>query len=133
MVRRRSTVRFRKGALTHRPGRWRLTCANTVGRRLRVLRLATAVTGSLRLAVPYTCPSFQPRREEQDLIAAFLADLTDWIDAASMEDSYRVGRDAAKALGEHIKDLHAANLLVGARVRYLVLTGPSADWRIAGA
>jgi hypothetical protein len=59
MVRRRSTVRSRKGALAHKPGRWRLTCANTVGRRLRVLRLATAETGSLRLAVPHTCPSLK--------------------------------------------------------------------------
>jgi hypothetical protein len=56
MVRRRSTVRFRKGALAHKPRRRHLTCVNTVGRRIRVLRLATAETGSLRLAVPNTCP-----------------------------------------------------------------------------
>jgi hypothetical protein len=60
MVRRRSRVRSRKGVLAHKPGRRRLTCANTVGRRLRVLRLATAETGSLRLAVPHTCPSLKP-------------------------------------------------------------------------
>jgi len=57
MVRRRSTVRFRKGALAHKPGRRRLTCTNTVRRRLRVLRLATAEAGSLRLVVPNMCPS----------------------------------------------------------------------------
>jgi hypothetical protein len=57
MVRRRSTVRFRKGALGHELGRRRLTCANMVGRRLGVLRLAAAETGLLRLVVPNTCPS----------------------------------------------------------------------------
>ncbi len=56
MVRRRSPVRFRKGALAHKPGRRRLTCVNIVRRRLRVLRLATAETCSLRLVVPNTCP-----------------------------------------------------------------------------
>jgi hypothetical protein len=60
--------------------------------------------------------------EQQDLIAALLDELSDWIDVASMENNYRAGRDAAKALGEYIKDLHTANLLVGARRRYLLLT-----------
>jgi hypothetical protein len=50
-------VRFRKGALDHKPGRRHPTCPNTVLRRLHVLRLATAETGSLRLVVPNTCPS----------------------------------------------------------------------------
>ena len=45
MVRRRSTVRFRNGALDHKPGRRRLTCVNMVRRRLRVVRLTTADTG----------------------------------------------------------------------------------------
>ncbi len=44
-------------SLAHKPGRRYLTCANTVRCRLRVLRLATAETGSLRLVVPNTCPS----------------------------------------------------------------------------
>ena len=61
MVRRRSTVRFRKGAPAHRPGRRRLTCVNAVRRRLRVLRLATAETGSLRLVAPNTRPSLSFR------------------------------------------------------------------------
>jgi hypothetical protein len=56
MVRRRSTVRFRKGAPSLWPGKRRLTCANAVRRHLHVLRLATAETGRLRVAVPYACP-----------------------------------------------------------------------------
>ena len=57
MVRRRSTVRFRKGALAHKLGRHRVTCANAVRRRLRLPRLTTAESGFLRLTVPNTCPS----------------------------------------------------------------------------
>jgi hypothetical protein len=41
--------------------------------------------------------------EHQDLIADFLDELGNWIDVVSMEDSYRVGHDAAKSLEEHIK------------------------------
>jgi hypothetical protein len=70
--------------------------------------------------------------EQQDLIAALLDELSDWIDVVSMESSYRVGRDAAKALEEHIKDLRTASLLVGARRHYLLLTDGSQEpsrWR----
>ena len=56
MVRRRSTVRFRNGAPTHTLERWRPTWADQV-RHFCVVRLATADTGSQRLAVPNTCPS----------------------------------------------------------------------------
>jgi hypothetical protein len=57
MVRRRSTVRFRNGAPVHTLERWRPTWADQVRRHLCVVRLATADTGSQRLAVPNTCPS----------------------------------------------------------------------------
>jgi len=57
MVRRRSTVRFRNGALAHTLGKRRPTWADQVRCRLCDLRLATAETGSLRLVVPNTCPS----------------------------------------------------------------------------
>src|SRR5450755_3726501 len=57
MVRRRSTVRFRNGALARTLERWHLAWANQVRCHLCVLRLVTADTGSLRLVVPNTCPS----------------------------------------------------------------------------
>ena len=57
MVRRRSTVRFRNGALAYTLERWRPTWADQMGRHLCVVRLATAHTDSHRLAVPNTCPS----------------------------------------------------------------------------
>jgi hypothetical protein len=57
MVRRRSTVRFRNGALAHTLEKWRPAWTDQVRRHLCVVRLATADTGSRRLAVPNTCPS----------------------------------------------------------------------------
>jgi hypothetical protein len=72
--------------------------------------------------------------EQQDLIADFLDDLRDWRDIASMEDSYRFGRDASKHLAEHVKALASAGLMIGARKRHVLLTGgiqaePS-PWRV---
>ena len=59
MVRRRSTVRFRNGALERKhekrhPGRLR---AAEVA--FSFLRPSTVLAGPLRLSVPNTCPSFQ--------------------------------------------------------------------------
>lgn len=61
--------------------------------------------------------------EQQDLIADFLDDLRDWRDVASMEDSYRVGRDASKHLETHVQTLHKTGLLIGARRRHCLLAG----------
>jgi hypothetical protein len=57
MVRRRSTVRFRNGALAHKHEKQRLTIAETVRRCFYVLRLATVGTGSRRPVAPNTRPS----------------------------------------------------------------------------
>ena len=57
MVRRRSTVRFRNGA-PHQPAKTAPHLRKRGEGPSRVLRLATAHTGWLRLAVPNTCPSF---------------------------------------------------------------------------
>jgi hypothetical protein len=50
-----------------------------------------------------------------------------------MEDIYRVGRDAAKHLGEHVQALSKAGLLIGARKRHCLLIGGVAEepspWR----
>src|SRR5208282_1246974 len=70
MVRRRSTVRFRKGALAHRLGRRCITCANSVQPCPRVLRLATAEPGLLRLVVPNTCPTLAPGSQGASIRAA---------------------------------------------------------------
>jgi hypothetical protein len=62
--------------------------------------------------------------EEEDLIAAFLEDISNWNDVAGgVGESFRSKRDAARALGEHIKNLAEAGFLVGARERFLMLTG----------
>lgn len=42
---------------------------------------------------------------------------------ASMEDSYRVGRDASKHLQEQVEALAKAGLLIGARRRHCLLSG----------
>ena len=70
--------------------------------------------------------------DQSDLIAAFLDDVRDWADVHSMEGSYREGRDAAKALNTHVVNLNEAGLLVGVRIRHLLLTGGERDpipWR----
>ena len=70
--------------------------------------------------------------DQQDLIAAFLDGLRDWLDVHSMGDSYQAGRDAAKALNTHVVSLNEAGLLVGVRIRHLLLTGGPQDpvrWR----
>jgi hypothetical protein len=70
--------------------------------------------------------------DRQDLMAAFLDDLRDWIDVHSTEDSYHTGWEAAKALNTHVVNLNEASLLVGVRIRHLLLTGGSRDsvpWR----
>jgi hypothetical protein len=70
--------------------------------------------------------------DQQDLIAAFLDDLRDWGDVHSLEGSYQAGRAAAKALKTHVTNLNEAGLLVGARIRHLLLTGDgrtSMPWR----
>ncbi len=71
--------------------------------------------------------------EQRDLAAAFLDDLRDWIDVASMNDSYQVGRDAAKHLADHVKALSEASLLIGVRERHCLLAGGPQEpspWRV---
>lgn len=60
---------------------------------------------------------------QNDLIADFLDNVHDWMDIGGMEDSYKVGRDAAKHLSEQIRELNEAGLFVGARRRHCLLTG----------
>ena len=64
------------------------------------------------------------RDEEEDLIAAFLEDVSDWNTVAGgIGESFKAKRDAARGLGERIKSLAEAGFLVGARERFLLLTG----------
>ncbi len=82
------------------------------------------------------CPSWPDglSEEQQDLIANFLDDLRDWRDVNSMEDSYRVGREAAKDLESHVQALREAGLVIGARVRHCLLaggvSGEPSPWRV---
>jgi hypothetical protein len=61
--------------------------------------------------------------EQQDLTASFLDDLRDWMDVTSMDSSYKTGREAARHLGEHVKALAQAGLLIGTMQRHMLLTG----------
>lgn len=65
--------------------------------------------------------------EQNDLVADFLDNVRDWMDIGGMEDSFRVGRDAAKHLSELIKEVNEAGLFVGARRRHCLLTGGGGD------
>lgn len=72
--------------------------------------------------------------EDEDLIVEFINDLRDWMDLAGGVDDLRVGRDAARSLGEHIESLSKAGYLVSARERYLLLAGgadeSTTSWRM---
>jgi len=61
--------------------------------------------------------------DQNDLIAAFLDNLRDWMDVTTFEDSYQTGRNAAKHLDEQIKELNQAGLFIGARRRHCLLAG----------
>jgi hypothetical protein len=61
--------------------------------------------------------------ENEDLIAAFLQDLKDWMDAVGMEGDYSDHREASKAMDHHISELAKAGFLLGAKRRYMLLTG----------
>jgi len=59
----------------------------------------------------------------EDLIAAFFDNLQDWMDISGDFDSYRDELNARRALDESIKELAKAGFVVGARERFLLLTG----------
>lgn len=62
--------------------------------------------------------------EHEDLITAFLQDLEDWMDVVGMgHQSFTTSREASKAMGHHIEELAKAGFLLGARRRYMLLTG----------
>jgi hypothetical protein len=65
--------------------------------------------------------------DQNDLVADFLDDVRDWMDVGAFEDSFKVGRDAAKHLSEQIKELNEAGLFVGARRRHCMMTGGVSD------
>jgi hypothetical protein len=65
--------------------------------------------------------------EHEDLIAAFLDDLRDWMDVTGIGADYRTSREASKAVSEHIKTLGEAGFLVGMRRRHCLLTGGVKD------
>ena len=60
--------------------------------------------------------------ENEELIAAFFDNLRDWMDAGDL-DSYREELHARRALDESIEELTKAGFVVGARERFLLLTG----------
>jgi hypothetical protein len=61
--------------------------------------------------------------EIEDLIAAFFDNLRDWNDISSDLDSYQAKRDACRSINENIEELAKAGFVVGARERFLLLTG----------
>jgi hypothetical protein len=71
--------------------------------------------------------------EQRDLIASFLDNLGDWIDAESFTDTYTAGRDAAKDLNDRVLALAGAGVIILARKRHCLLTGGPAEpdrWRV---
>lgn len=73
--------------------------------------------------------SFLPRwpsglsDEHEDLIAGFFDNLRDWNDISGDLDSYRAKRDACRSIDGNIEELAKAGFIVGARERFLLLTG----------
>jgi hypothetical protein len=61
--------------------------------------------------------------EHEDLIAAFFDNLRDWMDISGDLDSYRDELNARRSLDENIEELAKAGFVVGARERFLLLTG----------
>ena len=61
--------------------------------------------------------------EDEDLIAGFFDNLRDWMDISGDFDSYRDELHARRALDENIEELAKAGFVVGARERFLLLTG----------
>jgi hypothetical protein len=60
--------------------------------------------------------------EQEDVIAAFLQDVEDWMDSAA---SYSEKREASKVMDHHITELAKAGFLLGAIKRHLLLTDDS--------
>jgi hypothetical protein len=61
--------------------------------------------------------------EDEDLIVAFFDNLRDWIDISGDLHTLSAKRDACRSLNENIESLAEAGFVVGARDRYLLLTG----------
>ncbi len=61
--------------------------------------------------------------EDEDLIVAFFDNLRDWIDISGDLHTMSAKRDACRSLNENIESLAKAGFVVGARDRYLLLTG----------
>lgn len=82
------------------------------------------------------CSSWPERLGDahRDLISAFFDDLRGWIAASGYWNSVSAGPDVSRALDEHIKALAKAGFVVGARERFLLLTGgidaEPLSWRI---
>lgn len=70
--------------------------------------------------------------DHEDMIASFFQNLEDWMDVSGMESSYSMHRDASKAMANHIKELAESGFFLGARRRYMLLTGgtdaPLTSW-----
>jgi hypothetical protein len=61
--------------------------------------------------------------EQEELIAAFFDNLTDWMDISGHLDSYRDELQVRRSLDENIQELANAGFIVGARKKFLLLTG----------
>jgi hypothetical protein len=86
------------------------------------------------------CFAFQPSwveglsDEQEDVIAAFLQELKDWMDRGLADLSYTEHREASKAMSHHITELARQGFCLGARKRHLLLTDDSdlapTPWRV---
>jgi HNH endonuclease len=71
--------------------------------------------------------------EHEHLIDSFLDDLRDGMDVSGELDSYQERRNVCRVMDDHIKRLAEAGFVVGAREKFLLLTGgadsPPSSWR----
>lgn len=60
---------------------------------------------------------------QRDRVSAFFGDLQDWINTSGDRGSAQARRDISRAVNGHLQGLAGAGLAVGARERFLILTG----------
>jgi len=65
----------------------------------------------------------RPAAEYADRISAFFDVLRDWITNSGDQNSIQAEPDVSRALDERLNELTAAGFVVGARDRFLLLTG----------
>jgi len=71
---------------------------------------------------------------QRDRVSAFFDDLGEWIKASGDQNPAQARPDISRAVDEHVRRLVRAGLAIGARERFLILTGGTdphpLPWRV---